>query len=92
MNFHNIFLNTERKVDEENFNKTAETEDLHDDFNGRSIVAPGQYPHMVSICNPNKNQKSTQTKNKYNKNRTKPEWGKRQSTAAKTQIRLKTDR
>lgn len=47
-NFHNIFLNTESKVDGENYNKTAETEDLHDDFNGRSIVAPGQYPHMVS--------------------------------------------
>ncbi|XP_036673905.2 venom protease isoform X1 [Drosophila suzukii] len=56
MNFHNIFLNTERKVDEENFNKTAETEDLHDDFNGRSIVAPGQYPHMAALGFRNENQ------------------------------------
>ncbi|KAH8349062.1 hypothetical protein KR084_000495 [Drosophila pseudotakahashii] len=54
-NFHNIFLNTERKVDEENYNKTAETEDLHDDFNGRSIVAPGQYPHMAALGFRNEN-------------------------------------
>ncbi|XP_050744770.1 serine protease snake isoform X2 [Drosophila biarmipes] len=54
-NFHNIFLNLERKVDEENYNKTAETEDLHDDFNGRSIVAPGQYPHMAALGFRNEN-------------------------------------
>eukprot|EP00099_Drosophila_melanogaster_P002055 NP_001097767.2 uncharacterized protein Dmel_CG11670 [Drosophila melanogaster] len=54
-NFHNIFLNTESKVDGENYNKTAETEDLHDDFNGRSIVAPGQYPHMAALGFRNEN-------------------------------------
>ncbi|EDW97186.2 uncharacterized protein Dyak_GE26238 [Drosophila yakuba] len=54
-NFHNIFLNTESKVDRENYNKTAETEDLHDDFNGRSIVAPGQYPHMAALGFRNEN-------------------------------------
>ncbi|XP_017039808.1 serine protease snake isoform X2 [Drosophila ficusphila] len=54
-NFHNIFLSTERKVDGENYNKTAETEDLHDDFNGRSIVAPGQYPHMAALGFRNEN-------------------------------------
>ncbi|XP_017133337.1 serine protease snake [Drosophila elegans] len=54
-NFHNIYLNTERKVDGDNYNKTAETEDLHDDFNGRSIVAPGQYPHMAALGFRNEN-------------------------------------
>ncbi|XP_032578807.1 serine protease snake isoform X1 [Drosophila sechellia] len=54
-NFHNIFLNTESKVDGENYNKSAETEDLHDDFNGRSIVAPGQYPHMAALGFRNEN-------------------------------------
>lgn len=48
----------ERKVDEDNYNHTAEMEDLHDDFNGRSLVAPGQYPHMVSSCG--KHRKITQ--------------------------------
>ncbi|XP_026839900.1 serine protease snake isoform X1 [Drosophila persimilis] len=54
-NFHNIFLNTEQKVDAQNYNQTAEMEDLQDDFNGRSIVAPGQYPHMAALGFRNEN-------------------------------------
>ncbi|XP_017104518.2 venom protease isoform X2 [Drosophila bipectinata] len=54
-NFHNIFLNMERKVDGDNYNHTAEMEDLHDDFNGRSLVAPGQYPHMAALGFRNEN-------------------------------------
>ncbi|XP_017031187.1 venom protease isoform X2 [Drosophila kikkawai] len=54
-NFQNIFLSTEQKVDTENYNKTAEAADLHDDFNGRSIVAPGQYPHMAALGFRNEN-------------------------------------
>ncbi|BFF90702.1 serine protease snake [Drosophila madeirensis] len=53
--FHNIFLDMEKKMDAQNYNKTAEMEDLQDDFNGRSIVAPGQYPHMAALGFRNEN-------------------------------------
>ncbi|XP_022211599.2 serine protease snake isoform X2 [Drosophila obscura] len=54
-NFHNIFLDMEQKMDAQNYNHTAEMEDLQDDFNGRSIVAPGQYPHMAALGFRNEN-------------------------------------
>ncbi|XP_030370379.1 serine protease snake [Scaptodrosophila lebanonensis] len=47
--FGNIFNNMEQQMEAQDYNKTAEEEDLNDDFNGRSIVAPGQYPHMAAL-------------------------------------------
>ncbi|XP_023034313.1 serine protease snake isoform X1 [Drosophila willistoni] len=53
--FGTIYHNMEQKMDSHEYNKSAETEDLHDDFNGRSIVAPGQYPHMAALGFHNEN-------------------------------------
>lgn len=45
--FAAIYNNVERKVDGAAYDEALENDEVNDDFNGRSIVAPGQYPHMV---------------------------------------------
>ncbi|TMW52269.1 hypothetical protein DOY81_002672 [Sarcophaga bullata] len=42
-NIYNYVENQENNVSEN------EMESINDDFNGRSIVAPGQYPHMAAV-------------------------------------------
>lgn len=52
--FHNFYhIYNRLEADDAGVNKVIGTEDddadsTNDDFDGRSIVAPGQYPHMVS--------------------------------------------
>lgn len=47
--FRAVYHEIERNAEPGNFNATQEEHDSNDDFNGRSIVAPGQYPHMVNM-------------------------------------------
>ncbi|XP_011178243.1 transmembrane protease serine 12 [Zeugodacus cucurbitae] len=47
--FAAIYNNVERKVHGAAYDETLENDEVNDDFNGRSIVAPGQYPHMAAL-------------------------------------------
>ena len=65
-NIYNYVENQENNVTENDM------ESINDDFNGRSIVAPGQYPHMVNKllyfetfnCNNKKNNNNNNLKKK----------------------------
>lgn len=46
--FYNIYNYVEHQTQQDL--GQYEKESINDDFNGRSIVAPGQYPHMVNKC------------------------------------------
>lgn len=45
--FYDIYKHVEHQT-QQNLGK-LEKQSINDDFNGRSIVAPGQYPHMVNM-------------------------------------------
>ncbi|XP_053947023.1 serine protease snake [Anastrepha ludens] len=47
--FATIYSDVDRKVEGEAYNEALENDEVNDDFNGRSIVAPGQYPHMAAL-------------------------------------------
>ncbi|XP_036323162.1 prostasin [Rhagoletis pomonella] len=47
--FAAIYSDVDRKVDGARYDEALENDEVNDDFNGRSIVAPGQYPHMAAL-------------------------------------------
>ncbi|XP_067618719.1 serine protease snake [Eurosta solidaginis] len=47
--FAAIYGDIDRAIYGEEFNEDIENSEVFDDFNGRSIVAAGQYPHMAAL-------------------------------------------